>query len=363
MAAKKGKRRAPRGRGCTRFNARRNVWVHRQPVGRTPRGHTRYVEVSDPTQAGLLVKMKALSPPGPRTTLGEWLARWVESLDLRPRTLDSYRLSVSAYLTPTLGHLPVATLTAHHLEHAARQLEGKYGLKANTVRLTLTHLGIALNAARRVGLCQTNPVQVMRKPRGVPKDIQPFSVAQVERIAAEALRRPSTHPVAVLALMGLRVGECVALEVPDFHSKDGTLAITKTAGVRGVGPPKTRNSVRTIEVHPDLLPMLRGAVKGRARGYLFPTLAGSYKPTNCVRYPWKQLLKRLGFPLKPFPNLHLLRHSWASHALAAGVPVADVARYLGDSVQTVVKHYVHSVGVDVAGVMGKVFTTTRKKQR
>lgn len=48
----------------------------------------------------------------------------------------------------------------------------------------------------------------------------------------------------------------------------------------------------------------------------------------------------------PGRNPHQLRHSWASHALAAGYGIGDVARYLGDSPATVARVYAHPTGAD-----------------
>jgi integrase len=81
---------------------------------------------------------------------------------------------------------------------------------------------------------------------------------------------------------------------------------------------------------------------------------------NTAHRRWKRLLKELGMPYR-VP--HQMRHSWASLAIASGAPLADVAAYLGDSVQILVKTYCHPVGFDVAGLMGGVIFGGKSRGR
>lgn len=47
--------------------------------------------------------------------------------------------------------------------------------------------------------------------------------------------------------------------------------------------------------------------------------------------------------------------SVASHLVAAGVPLADVARFLGDTVASIVATYLHAVGTDPAAAIESMF--------
>lgn len=62
--------------------------------------------------------------------------------------------------------------------------------------------------------------------------------------------------------------------------------------------------------------------------------------------PFNDHMTRLGLADKAFP--HVLRHSRASHLLQAGVPIAHVAKLLGDSIATVDRVYGHLAPDDVA---------------
>ena len=45
----------------------------------------------------------------------------------------------------------------------------------------------------------------------------------------------------------------------------------------------------------------------------------------------------------------------ATLMIARGVPLGDVAKYLGDTVETVVRSYLHATGADPADAMDELF--------
>src|SRR5689334_1268363 len=58
-----------------------------------------------------------------RQPLGEYLAKWVDGLQLSPSTVASYRKNVRLHITPHLGKVPLADLTPAHLAGLYRKLE------------------------------------------------------------------------------------------------------------------------------------------------------------------------------------------------------------------------------------------------
>lgn len=346
-----------RGTG-TIFPSKTRGWVGRVIVGVKPDGTPRYAERCARTQSALLKKLANVQPPGPTTTVSQWTARWLNSLDLAPRTLDSCRLSVRAYINPTLGRARLTALTAHQIEAAAKlwsqpAKNKNTGLSANTIRLVLAHLHTCLAAAVRAGILPTNPAKLAKKPKSQKAKIDPFSPRELARLIHEAAKEDPTRIVAFLAATGVREGEAIALSVTDFNAKAGTISISR--GYRnsryGVGPTKTANSVRTIRVPTPALPAVRDAIGKRTTGYLFASTSDRPKNHSSIRGPWKTLLKRLNLHWR---NVHQLRHSVATAMISAGVPIGDVARYLGNTPAIVVKTYLHPAGVDPAAALEKL---------
>lgn len=355
---KKGKSaRRARGTGSLFHDKRRGVWVYRKFLGRTAEGKPRFLTRSHANQAELVKLVESLRPPGPRTTVREWAERWLAGLDVRGKTLDGYTLSMRDYVIPSLGGVTVASLTPHQIEQAARAWATKYTvskrtgekvyLKTNTIKLTLAHLHTCLAAAVRAGLIPANPASAARKPKGEKARIDPFTPEELARIIAEGTLRPNTRIHAFLAATGARAGEALALQVSDYDKDTGLVSITKGWTPKTpAGPPKSPNSVRTIRVPVSAREAVQLAIGGRTSGRLFPHAGHS-----SAYGPWKRLLRELGLR---FRKPHEMRHSVATAMVGAGVPLANVAKYLGDSVGTIVKFYCHPTSVDPSLAMDEL---------
>ena len=323
-------------------------WVGRVIVGRKANGKPLYAERSAKTIAELQVKLAAAGPPTAATTVAEWCRRWLAETDVRPATKHNQKTAVNLRINPVLGHLPVATLTPGQVERAVTTWIAR-GLKASTARGTLAILQTALEQARRAGLRPDNPAELARKPKTEAKPIDPFTPAEMGAVFAHCAASAHLHPVAAIAALGCRPGEALGLDVTDYDAKKRTVKIERTMHTHGrrLGPVKSRHSVRTLDVPDDAAGLFEEAIGERSDGPLFLSVNGRRAILPPVGKAWITACKRLGLRYR---NLHQLRHSWASLAIAAGAPVADVARHLGDTVATVVKVYLHATGSDMRAV-------------
>mgnify|MGYP001135578797 CR=1 FL=1 len=142
--------------------------------------------------------------------------------------------------------------------------------------------------------------------------------------------------------VGCRIGEALALDVPDYDPRTGLLSITKTYTVKyglGIGLPKSENGVRTIRVTLHVRPAVLAAIGQRTSGPLFATGSGTRCFPVDVAVGLKCVRRELGLPYR---SCHVLRHSVAAHlVVAAGVSVAGVAKYLGDSIETITPTYIN----------------------
>jgi len=94
----------------------------------------------------------------PGLTTDEWLDRWLESrVSLRASTARSYAAHIQGYLTPYLGSIPLAALTAADVQamfSAVVRDETALGRPVSAATLHRIHatLRAALNGAVRTGL-------------------------------------------------------------------------------------------------------------------------------------------------------------------------------------------------------------------
>lgn len=321
--------RGPKGAGTVFYSKRRKCYVARRPVGtrltRGGRRRTLYLERTGKTEREAIRRRDAAAPPGPATTVAEWAERWLAGLDVREQTRDDYRNTVERRVVPSrhLGHRRVAEVTVYDVECA--RTEWGQAASANTVKKALTHTRALFAAACRAGLRPDNPAALVKKPRGTRTDIDPFTAAELRGLVAAAAARPRLHRIALMAALGLRAGEALALSPADYDPAAHTLSVTKTRTQSyGIGPPKSPNSVRTLGVP--------RAVRAAAAA------PGPLISKTALDERWYALLAELGLRRR---NPHQARHSVATHALARNVPLANVARDLGDTPETVLRVYAH----------------------
>ncbi len=352
----KQRKRAKRGTGSV-FQRGDGKWVARKPLGRAA-GRTRYVERVGDTMAEAINRRDAAAPPGPKTTVAEWCDRWLATITVRPLTRDGYTSSVTHRIRPELGSRVVAKLTAFEIEAAIKKWEARVG--ANTIRLTLSHLRIALGAAVRAGLIATNPVCAANKPRSVREKVEYYTPDELKRLIAAGCAEPKWGAVALLAALGMRRGELLALDVTDFDPRANTISITKgDIGKHGIGPPKSPHSVRTLEVPDAALPAVRVAVAGRASGPMFRTATGARLDENTLAERLKAATKSVGIPYR---SLHKLRHGVATGMNARGYPLGDLATFLGDTPATVARRYVHATGARAVAVLNAMYGGRRVEE-
>jgi integrase len=347
----KPKPRAARGTGTVFWCEAKKRYVARKPIGKRGR-HTLYVARTGRTQAEAIRRRDRAAPPGDTCTLAEWVPRWLESLEVKEQSRDGYRACVEARILPQLGHVRVPELTAFHVEEAARAW-GR-AVAAGTVRKTLAVLSAAVEAACRADVRDGNPATAVRRPRAAEPKLDLFTPDELGAVVRAALAEPRWRFVALLAATGARVGEALAARPTDYDPATGAWRITGTlTREHGIGTPKSRASVRTIGVPTPARP---------AFDDWQPPL--SY---TVARQRWLALLRSLGLRAR---GLHQLRHTVASHAIADGVPLANVARDLGDTVETLVRVYLHpTAGRGVCDAMegllgaGKVPATAKKPRK
>jgi integrase len=93
----------------------------------------------------------------------------------------------------------------------------------------------------------------------------------------------------------------------------------------------TKKRRTVVPISAALMPILRRAAAERFSAHVLD------EPGE-IKHAFATAMREAGCPdVTPY----VLRHTWATRAVAAGVPIAHVARLLGDTVATVERNYVH----------------------
>ena len=201
--------------------------------------------------------------------------------------------------------------------------------RKNTVNRLWTILRGALNHAFRDGKVASDTAW---------RRVKPFRAADAARVdyleiaAATRLINACDPDFRLLVQGALQTGgrfsELARLTAGDFHAASGTVAIRQTKSGRA------RHAVLTDEG----IQLFKRLAAGHNNGDLIFENNGS--PWKASQRPMADACKRAR--IEPAVSFHILRHTWASHAVMNGMPLMVVAKNLGHSdTRMVEKHYGH----------------------
>jgi integrase len=197
-----------------------------------------------------------------------------------------------------------------------------------------------LNRAVDWGLVDSNPAKrgIRNAPRR-PREKRPFdSWQQIEAVAA-ALGLVYGPMMVFAAATGLRPSELFGLERRDVDRDAGVVYIRRAYANGRLKHTKTRLSNRAVPLQAKALQAL-GRLPDSESEILFPnTRARRIDFRSFGRRHWKPAQTAAG--IEPLRDLYDLRHTYATFALRAGVPVFAVSRFMGSSIAMIDRHYGH----------------------
>ena len=280
-------------------------------------------------------------------TVGEYVERWLKDSvrgTVRQSTYETYEYMTYPHIVPALGRVKLKALTPVHVRNFYREKLDS-GLSSATVRKMHSVLQKALDQAVSDGLIPRNAAKGIKLPQGKKKEIRPLSPDEA-RTLLDTARGDRLEALYVLAIStGLREGELLALRWEDLDLEGGVLRVSQTltraGGKVSVGPPKTKNSRRTVGLTDGAIEALRGHLARqleemehvgslyRPGGLVFANeLGGIVNPSNLRNRSLKGLLKRADLPSIRF---HDLRHTCATLLLSRNVNPKIVSEMLGHS--------------------------------
>lgn len=327
-----------------------------------------------PLSGGLPVFAPA--PPAPASvTLERWLELWMDR-DIEQRRADTtvggYRNIIRKHLVPALGAVHLSCLTPALIDSYYQWLSEERSLSPNTIRKHHILLHTALDAAFRQGAIAANPVQRATPPRPVCTAVHYYTPAQLSRLLDEVEDLPLELPVKLACCLGLRRGELLGLRWRDVDLQAGLLTIRRartTVGARVVEKePKTADSLRTLSIRTldDLLDLLR-RLRGERQRNRLPCGPDDFLVLNRQGQPWHP--NTLSTALSAFAaerqlppiTLHGLRHTFASVANIARIPMYQISRAMGHSSPNVTQRiYTHLFDQTHGEVLAAVADSIRR---
>jgi integrase len=285
--------------------------------------------------------------PAEKLTVGQYLEEW---MDERKNTVSArtWRVQESMLrnrVTAHIGDKKLCKLSGKDVRGMYRSLLAD-GLTPSTVSNLHAIFKQSLRDAVRDKRIRANPLEDVKPPKqSSRKEKDVLTADEVRRLLDAASGDRFECVFYLCSLVGLRIGECLALRFENIDLERGTIRIERTLYHGECSETKTPSSRRVLTVPQKALEALVRLCEVHANptGYLFAT--GSGKPvdvSNFYKWTWKPALRRAGLPESITP--HSLRHGTASLLLNQNVPVPVVSKYLGHSnPQVTMRTYAHAL--------------------
>jgi integrase len=278
-------------------------------------------------------------PRDGKISLAEWVDVWAASHQAGPATWSAYRSHLRLHILPRLGRLPLVAIRRHHVKTLVGEVRQR--LAPRSTADVITVLSLVLQEAVEDRRIPVNPCRGVRVHTGGRPERPHASTDQVAAIAARIRRPLDALMVLTAAFTGMRWGELSGLDRANVDLTHGSIyvhpqvgALHEVGGTLFLGPPKTVDSVRHIDLPPFLTARLDAALAGHHHPAVFPgARGGCQRRSNFNRRAWTPAVA--GDPDAGVPpilagmHFHDLRHTHKTWLIEDGIPEIVQARRLG----------------------------------
>lgn len=292
----------------------------------------------------------------PQIKFNDVLDIWLRnnSVRLKGATINKYSYLINSHIRPVLGDKNVSEITAscinefllQKLQHGS--LKNNEGLSPSYVRSITIIVNSVINFAAREHMCPPlmSPVY---KPILMKKESKVLSAEEQRKLEEYAIKTKDHTCIGIFLSLhaGLRIGEVCALSKDDVDLEKAVIHIRHTVA-RIIDPndskrtkliidfPKTKASFRDIPIPSVLLEILKNS---HLTDYVVSDDNKFFNPRT-FEYRFQKILEKCGIERV---NYHMLRHTFATRCIEAGVDMKSLSEILGhSSVSVTMGTYVHS---------------------
>lgn len=359
---------------------------YRKMVGYLPNGNKKYITARGASKAECLRRWESKYQEYLGKTLNEEKVKKMSFLELcqmkqrddkekigklRDGTLKRNACTIRNQIEGhPIGYIQVYSLNANDIEEHIKTLVLE-GLSVSTVEKTLYIINKTLRWAKNKRLIKENPceevkediyewlnkIRLNKKSVGTVQVLSEKQISDIRKIVDSRKNEPAHRYIFALSVLlllytGMRVGELCALRWGDWSSSNSILSILRTTSRRDkeegeIGTTKKENEIknchsRSIALNHEAYIILNELYnitpkKDKNDSIL---LNKSYKSTCSSDYDAKliRFYRDCGFS-DSISGAHILRRTCATDMYRNGSRLEEIAAYLGDSPETIRKHY------------------------
>jgi len=176
----------------------------------------------------------------------EWIA--IKATEIRSSTLREYRCSMNYHILPKIGNTPIKDLG--YLE--IKRLIANLTCSGKRLKNVMVPMREVFKFAQLAGFIDKNPMALVANPKVAKPDIHPLSMEEVNRFLEVVSPRYRNFFI-VAFFTGMRFGEMAALKWRNVDFRMGIIKVRETRVEGEEGPPKTKRSVRDIDMLPPVV--------------------------------------------------------------------------------------------------------------
>ena len=355
------KQKRKNGEGTVRLR-KDGRWEGRVVIGYDDKGKPKTKSVLAHNKGECVEKLEKLKEECGRTAeklkpdmpFGEWIDFWYQyfsSPKLRPTTQATYENRIYGHIIPSIGKIPISKLTQNDLQQFYAKLK-RTGRKVNVelkgtgvsdrmVRSCHALCRSSLEKAVEERLITRNPSIGCKLPPKKNGEMKVLTQNEIVRLLNQAYDEGYYEMFLLELTTGMRRGEMLGLKWRDLNLETGELNIKRQLTTKGISVPKTKSSIRTILLPPDMLELLREMKKTAKYDWIFPSPVKEGEPRNptAITKRFRIMLERAHCKHVRF---HDLRHTFATMALENGMDVKTLSAMIGHvSSETTLNIYSH----------------------
>lgn len=286
-----------------------------------------------------------------------WFDYWIEikKKTVRPNTVRNYTERYVKNIKPIIGKMPLSDVKPLHCQKIFYDMADQ-NYRTSTIYQTRITLFNMFEYAKENEVLRNNPCKrSVKSDMGKPSKKKVALTKDVHKIFLQAINGQSyENQYRFILQTGLRTGEMIGLKWEDINFETRTIQICRTMEFRystkewRIGEPKSKSGYRTVPLTEEAITILKNQREKNKR-------------ISDIPEEWKEFvfLCRKGTPVKnstydsslfkicdraqiPRFSMHILRHTFATRCVEAGMKPKTLQMLLGHSnIGITMNLYVH----------------------